>query len=491
MLTILALLVVGGLIDRAGAGHQPGAAPLPSVPLVAAQSALSSSWFCAGATGPSGSQAAGSLVIANPTGAAQTATVNIVASTGPSPAAMSVTIAPGARATVPEVLSASGSWAAATVTLDGGGGAVEQELHGPLGFEVSPCATAASTAWYLPSGTTLRNADEYVSLYNPYPAPAIVDLSFVTDQGPEAPEDFQAITVPGGSLVPVDLATHLRRRSSIATSVSVRAGRIVAWKTEIITPPAAGTPVVGESVPAGSAALNDPAPAVGGLSSTLGSAALSQTWYWPDGVAGGGVVEQYVVYNPGSATAQLRLSLTLDQGGNESFPLTVGPQSVATVSTSQQIRIPAGIAHNATLISTNGVPVVAERSVTATSPSTRNGTGELIGAQITAREWVLAAGATTSTDEWIELQNPSTAALQASVDATGATGPVPIVGLSDLVVGAGARVAIHLTASELAAAVRGPLVVTGSGPMVVERDLYGSSTPGIALALGAPDINAK
>ena len=88
-------------------------------------------------------------------------------------------------------------------------------------------------------------------------------------------------------------------------------------------------------------------------------------------------------------------------------------------------------------------------------------------------------------------QNPGTAAIQASVDGTSATGPVPITGLTNLVVRAGARVAIHLTGSELAAALRGPLVVTGSGPLVVERDLYGSSSPGIALALGAPDINAK
>jgi len=357
-------------------------------------------------------------------------------------------------------------------------------------MEVSPCATAASTNWFLPSGTTLRDADEYVSLYNPYPAPAIVDLSFVTNQGPEAPEDFQAITVPGRSVVPVDLATHLRRRSTIATSVSVRAGRIVAWKTEIIIPAAPGTPVVGQAPSAGAASLNDPAPAVSGVSSTLGAAALSPTWYWPDGVAGGGVVEEYIVYNPGAATAQLRLSLTLDQGGSESFPLSVGPQSVATVSTAQQIRIPAGIAHDATLTSTNGVPVVAERAVTATAPSTREGTGELIGEQISARHWVLAAGATQGTDEWIELQNTGTASLEATVESTGATGAVPITGLTDLTVLGGARVAIHLTGSALAAAVKCPLLVTSTGPVVVERDLYGSSTAGIALALGVPDLSS-
>jgi hypothetical protein len=429
------------------------------------------------------------LIIANPTASDQTATVTVVASRGVSPAPSSLVIPAGSRRSVSEVLATAGAWAAATVTLDGGGGAVEQQLSGPLGTEVSPCATAGSTSWYLPSGTTLRDADEVVSLYNPYPADAIVDLSFVTDQGPEDPDDFQAILVPGGSVVPVDLASHLRRRITIATSVSVRTGRVVAWKTEIVTPPAPGTPIFGEP---GLGALADPAPAVGGVSSTLGAASLGKTWYWPDGVAGGGVVEQYVVYNPGPTTATMRLTLTLDPGGTESFPIIVGAQSVSTVSTSQQIRVPAGIAHNAVLTSTNGVPVVAERTVTATSPSTRNGIGELIGAPVAARRWVLAAGSPgSSSDEWIELLNPSGSSVRATIASSGAAGLTPLAGLSGLIVAPGGRVAVHLTGTGAGAAASGPLTVTATGGVVVERDLYGSARPGIALALGSPDFSSN
>jgi hypothetical protein len=223
--TIVAVLIVGGLIDRAGASQPAASNPPPALPVVAASSSLSSSWFCGGAHGPA---AAGTLIIANPTAGGQQATVTIVASMGPSPAPSSIAIPAGSRRAVRETVASSGAWVAATVTLDGGGGVVEQQLSGPLGTEVSPCATAGSTSWYFPSGTTLRNADDVVSLYNPYPANAIVDLSFVTNQGPEDPNDFQAILVPGGSVVPVDLGTHLRRRSSIATSVSVRAGQVVA-----------------------------------------------------------------------------------------------------------------------------------------------------------------------------------------------------------------------------------------------------------------------
>src|SRR6202011_5703649 len=74
------------------------------------------------------------------------------------------------------------------------------------------------------------------SLLNPYPEDAIVDLRFVTEQGVESPAGFQGIVVPARSLLGVDVGTHLRRRARVATTVSARAGRVVAWKTQVINP---------------------------------------------------------------------------------------------------------------------------------------------------------------------------------------------------------------------------------------------------------------
>ena len=78
---------------------------------------------------------------------------------------------------------------------------------------------------------------ETVSLLNPYPTDAVVDLSFTTDQGVEQPQGFQGLVVPPGGLLTVNLGDHLRRRQAIATTVTARSGRLVAWKTEVVTPP--------------------------------------------------------------------------------------------------------------------------------------------------------------------------------------------------------------------------------------------------------------
>ncbi len=90
--------------------------------------------------------------------------------------------------------------------------AVDQQVDGPLGGASSPCATAGSSNWYFATGATLINASVGLSLLNPYPTDAVVDLSFTTDQGVEMPQQFQGLVVPADGLLPVNLGDHLRRR---------------------------------------------------------------------------------------------------------------------------------------------------------------------------------------------------------------------------------------------------------------------------------------
>ncbi len=485
---IVGLLVIGGLLDRVGAGRPAAANPGPAAPVAAPASALSSSWFCAGASTQKGSSTTGTLVIANAKAQPLTATITLVPSQdwkGAAPQPMSVTVPPFARQSVPESFAGSAAGLGAIVDLDGGAAAVEQQVSGSLGTATSPCATSGSRTWYFPTGTTLRDATDSVSLLNPYPGVAIVDLSFVTDQGQEAPGDFQAVAVPGRSLVVMNLGDHLRRREHIATTVTASAGRIVAWQTQVITPPESGTPVVAQTL-SGSVqnASDDPAPPVGGITLSLGAPSPVTRWWWPDGVAGQGVSEQYVIVNPGPTAAQLRLTLNLDNGGSEGLPVSVGPSSVVAVNTNSEAQIPQGVAHSATLVSLNGVPVVAERSVSATTPSPRNGIGVLLGGRMTSTQWLLAGGQVRSTlDEWVEVQNPGTSPVSTSISQLSGA---PIPGLARVAVPAGGRLAVQV-AAHAGPSLDNGLVVRASGPVVVERDLYGTSgTPGVALALGVP-----
>ena len=331
-------LIVGGLIDQSTPSATKGAiAALQPFPAVAPAAAISSSWFCAGATDSANGNAPGSVLLANGASTAASGVVTLVTSAG-TRRAVPVAIAGNSRAVVPETVSGGAPWIGAIVDIDAGDVAVQQQIDGALGRASSPCGTAGSSQWYFTSGATLINASVTLSLLNPYPTAAVADMSFTTDQGQEFPSGFQGLVVPADGLLTVNLGDHLRRRPTIATTVTARSGRLVVWKTDVVTPPRSGEPVLG--TPAGESALADPASPISGVTLNLGAPAAATTWAWPEGFTGNGVNEQYVIYNPGLHTADLQLSIGLDAGEAEPFQLTVGPGQAIPVISNQEVRIP-------------------------------------------------------------------------------------------------------------------------------------------------------
>lgn len=510
-------LILGGLIDRTR-GHSPvsNSASVSPAPVAAPARALSSSWFCAGATdshagsgnysgsadhpgsarhsgsgrhggsgnhaGPSrpGGPAPGAVVIANSGSVPAPGVVSLVPSTGPT-VQVPVTVPAQGSQVIAEDVPGGAPWIGAIVDIDAGGVAVEQEVNGPLGASSTPCATAGSSEWYFAAGATLVNTQTELTLLNPYPTAAIVDLAFTTNQGVESPEQFQGLTVPSDGLVAVNLGDHLRRRQFIATSVTARSGRLVAWKTQVVTPPSSGEVLLG--TPAASSPLADPANPIPGVTVTLGAPDTGTTWTWAEGIAGNGVNESYVIYNPGDGTAQLKLSVELDQGVAEPFDLSVGPDQVTTVMSSQEVRIPPGVGHAAVLQSVNGVPVMAERVVSAASPSVWSGNGELPGGQVAASRWLLAAAQADPThDGWVVIYNPGSSAVEASLSGPG---PGDQAALETVTVPSGRQASIHL--NQLRRQLNEPLVLTATGLVYTELDTYGAGgAPGVSLSFGVP-----
>lgn len=491
---LAAALILGGLIDRSRGPAAPisDSASVAPVPVAAPAEALSSSWFCAGATdnhdgpgahpptGSSHGSAPGAVIIANSGSAPASGIITLVPSTGTS-AQIQVTVPALGRRVVAEDVRKGAPWIGAIVDIDAGGVAVEQAVNGPLGSSAIPCATAGSSQWYFATGATLVNARTELSLLNPYPTDAIVDLAFTTNQGVEAPEQFQGLTVPPGGLVAVNLGDHLRRRQFIATSVTARSGRLVAWKTQVVTAPTKGEVLLG--TPAASRPLADPAAATPGVTVTLGVPDTATTWTWAEGEAGNGVNESYVIYNPGVGTAQLQLSVQLDQGVAEPFDLSVGPDQVTTVVSSQEVRIPPGVGHSAVLQSRNGVPVMAERVVSAGSPSAWSGLGELPGGQVAAPRWLLGSAQSDRThDDWVVLYNPGSGPVRAALDVPGPGGDTE---LDAVTVPAGRQASMHV--NQFRRQVGGPLLLIASGPVYTELDEYrAGGIAGIGLSFGVP-----
>jgi hypothetical protein len=474
---VVAVLVAGGLADRATkqtSQAQPAGVVQP-VPVAAPASALSSSWFCAGATDAPGGAAPAELLLVNTAAAVAPAVVTLVPSNA-SQLTRAVTVPARGQAELAENVPGGSPWIGAIVDVDAGGVAVFQQVSSPLGLSISPCATSGSASWYFANGETLINADVVLSLLNPYPNLAVVDLDFTTNYGYEAPVDFQSLVVPAGGLLEVDLRSHLRRRLYVATTVEATSGRVVAWKTDIATPPAQGAAILG--TPSARAPLADPSTPIPGVTVTLGTPSPATRWVWPGGLSGGALGEGYLLYNPGQKTADLTLQLTLDEGALEPLQLTLGPEELTALSSSSSLRIPAGVGHAAVLESTNGVPVVAERVVAATgSPVPGSppwlGLGELIGGRVSAERWVLPPVPPGYRSQAVVL-NPGRRAARVSVYSLSGAPVAPVVLLAP-----GSRAVIG-TGSEAGSA----LLVSSSEAVFVESDVLGS--PGVGLSFGVP-----
>lgn len=481
LLVLAALLVIGGAVasyphPTSAAG--PAATGVSAAPAVA----LSSSWSCAGATAGPHSAVPGQLVLANAGPARVSGVVDLVSSDGHSQR-VAVAVPAGGETTVDEDFSgaAPGAWVGALVTLYGGMASVSQQISSRWGQATQPCASSASGTWYFPFGMDLRNAGEYISLVNPYPSDAIVDLSFTTELGREEPGAFEGITVPADGMTVIGLPTALRPRTRIATTVHARSGGIVAFETELVTKPPKHGQLLGTP-----GALNPVAPEAG-VTLTLGASGPEADLWWPQGREGGGVTESYDIYNPGGRMARATLSL-LTQGTSSATAAAVGGSDKVTVpaygwvqvTTNQQPWAISGAAYAVHLVSTNRVGLVAERSVVAVAPPVERGLGAMLGLAQPARRWILPAWvggygqrtvgprlATSRLALTVQVSNPGAEPATVEVQTRTSAGALgPVAGLNTIVLGSGQR-----TSFSLPALLAGHTVVLrGSSPVLVEEN---------------------
>ena len=458
------VLLAGGLADRArrpGPGSDAAFSVAARMPTAAPPGALSATWYCPANGAGAASPLNGTIIVANPTGLPVHGTLTVVPAGGGAGASAPVEVGPASASSVVLAGLTTATYAGVVVQLDGGQVVVEHKVAGPAGANLSPCASASSDRWYFADGSTARDATLLLALFNPFPEDAIVDLSFVTDQGSAVPSDFQGVVVPGRGLVMIDVGEHVRRREWVATQVSVRSGRLVAEEAQERT-----------------------APGRAGLSLTLGAPSAGGTWYFPDGLASATVAQRLSVFNPTNREARVEVAVSLDKGSAEPFELTVPANDRAALQLDRETRIPKNAAFSAIARSTNGVPVVVQR-VVEIGAGPHAGRADSTGARRAVRRWALAAGAATpAIDEWIVLQNVSARPATVSIVGLADGQEVKIEGLQGLRVPAGARRAYrlgdHVQRDPL------PVVVRSSTPVVVERALFNPTGAGVNETMGIP-----
>lgn len=491
-----ALVVISGLILFAGIvnrGHsdrqaasrdegrgnldEPAAAPIA---VAGPTGALSSTWYCAGGTASKRGDADMVVAVANPGPRDVVADITVVPDGGPT---RNKRVVAPARSRVRVLLRSvlTARYVAAQVEVHGGGVSVDTEVIGPQGYDARPCASRSSDQWYFAAGSTLRGAEEYLALFNPYPDDTSVDVRFATEQGARAPRRLQAFPVPARSLRIVHLnKERVNRHSLVAAKVVARSGRLVVARLQVFD--GTGDPVS----PSTSGGVRTEAPS--GLSVASGVTRPAGTWAFPAGRKVPGAREQIVISNPTGRDATVDVAISLDDprrnGQLDPLPISIPAGDVKTLDVTDQDTVPSNVDHSITVRSTNGVPVVAEQVFTGAKPWKHVGASLGSGSPLEARTWLFAAGGVAAdTSEQLVVENLSGRGVTVDVTVLAGAKRVTDPKLRGITVPGSGRNTIRLDRLQLPSL---PVELRASGPVVVARAVYRTGRPGISISLGVP-----
>ena len=437
ILLLLAALLATAIVaqNRTSAGNRSNVRLNEMVPTASADDALSSTWYCAAgtATGVVTSDAGGfaeqTLKISNASSIDASGSVTAYTESGVT-AVKSVTVGAHGQTTlrVSDILKAD--WASALVEVSGGGITVTHELRGPAGRSISACASSPGDNWYFPSGTTRAGSRNLLTLFNPFPGEATIDISFDTEDGARTPQQLQGMVVPGGRVVKVDVGAIVTLRERVSTTVRARIGRVIA-----------------EQIQTGDGRTNTEQ----GLTAVLGATAAVPIWTFPVATAASTAAREVVsLMNMGDADTEVLVEVQLDDpktnGTVEPFVVQVASRRSAQIDLGSDPRIPKTVGRWLIVRSSNGTPIVAERSVGATRGASVVGFAFTLGVPVVATSWLGTVAVTTDVSTTlIAVANPSatqTATVTISVHSKGSV--VAVAAAKSVRIAPGQRLVLNL-----------------------------------------------
>lgn len=234
LVVVIGLLVGAVILDRGVdlAEVEVETQAVTAVSTVAGETALSSTWFCAAATGVDG-LANSEVVIANTGIEAAQAIVTVFEG---APEALIDAPVVEQELEIPPLaieslrladLAPEGSTVSVAVEVDRGGVLVDKVSSGPTGVARSACASQASTDWVVTSGSTVPGSTLQLVVFNPFPDFATVDVDFVSEVGTRTPEDLIGLTIPSRASRTIEVSDVVAASESISSFVRVRSGRVV------------------------------------------------------------------------------------------------------------------------------------------------------------------------------------------------------------------------------------------------------------------------
>lgn len=455
---VIALVALAALVLIAEV-VRPTDAPTVRIDPAAAVVATSdgtTTWFCAAGTSQPGGAADSTVVIANAAprgGTAARVRVSVLTGTDPAgepiaPATRSLSLEPAAEVRIP--VSALVASADPGVVVEGRGApiVVSHLLRGNGDTAAGACARGGSDTWFFGGGSTVIGSNLTMWLFNPFPGDAVVDLSFSTDTGNDAPNEFQGLVVPGRTRLAVPLDAGVRRRTVVAAEVRARRGRVVAEQTQAF----------------------DGRDGRKGLALVAGAPGVARSWWFDGGIARPDRTTTLTISNPGDEVQRVRIATTLAGVVTvEPVEVDVPPRGVTLVDAGA--RVPADTPYALHLTSRGGTGVVAYALTALRGAPAIAADG---GTTFRSSRWYVVPGRVgTDPVDAVTLLAPPGGAVRWRVDAVG----------RDRRRIAGGRLAGGSVIRVPTDAVGGS-VVSASGPIVVGRD--SGASPGITLAMAVP-----
>jgi hypothetical protein len=336
-----------------------------------------------------------------------------------------------------------------------------------VGEGAARCSDRSSSHWFFAAGSSTLSVDERLLIYNPFPDEAVVRVTFLTPHGEERKGNLADVAVPSKSSTIVRVKNFIGLERALGARIDTKRGRVVAWRMMFDRP---------EDGPHGAQL-------------SLGAAATSETWFFPEGAVTPSIEERISVINPGDEEATVTISLT---SGEETIQppalvgITIAPGTVRSVTLNDVLpgaqKDLGGV--SAIVQSTNGAGIVAERSIRYGAPPVLGSAAEM-GAPRASAGWWLPPATLNPTTDAIIVMNPGAAPATIGLEIVSADGAARAPAeLQDRRIAPGGRLRISIGAWT---ALKTTVVrLSSSSPVVAERLSFSEVPQDAGSILGYP-----
>lgn len=427
---------------------------LLAVPIIGAESRLTTSWYCPGV--PSNDLGiTGEIVVSNSSDSDISGTITFFSDIQ-LPVLRAISVPALSSISVDAIAGSDSTFVSAMVEINGGIGSVEQLIFHPAGDSVALCANSPASEWFFADGFTGADSIEQIVLTNPYSDSTVVDISFVTLETKREPANLQGFVLLPQSVTILAMAEQgARNEKVVAVSVRASSGRLVAGRSQHYL---------------GQGRL--------GYSMSLGASLTSAQWWFPDGEKDPNISEQLVIFNPGETDRTLSVVfITSGQATSSLEPATITAPAgrVVTLNTASLPSLPSG--RYGILVATVEVPtdlgafgspdqIVVEQVINRSDGNTV-GTSVVLGMPATAASttWVAVSGTTAGLEDTIVVLNTTSNEATISVQSVGPAGAVALSGLEAVALPESGFVLITVPIGLPS----GELIFRATSPVIVQR----------------------